>query len=144
MSGYIFTATGAEALAVFEDERVRYAASMDDGTGFVAFDGEPNYQLEALGRVLMMEPHPDYPDSWPKHFAPKRRVSNGMERFAIVSDLLADDIMRDPYSSNHVTGVALFHDGTVLLETDGFKVPMAIWAATPKVIADKRLLVPSV
>lgn len=140
MSGYIITNDGDEALEAFENEAVRYAAKMDDGTGFIAYDGAIAITLDASG-IRLMEPIPEYPDTWPKRIAPKRGVSNGMERFAIVSDLLADDIMRDPYSNKHVTGVVVLSDSTVLIETDGFKVPMAIWSAAPVVIADKRLLV---
>ena len=92
-----------------------------------------------------MEPIPDYPDSWPTAPAdsPKRAVSNGFERFAIVSDLLAIDILNDPYSSKHVTGAVMLTDGNVLIETDGFAVPMAIWVGNPTVMVDKRLLVPT-
>ena len=141
MTGYIITETGDEALAMCDNDAVRYAASMEDGTGFVAYDGE--IELEFTDNLQMMEPHPDYPDSWPKRICPKRAVSNGFERFAIVSDLLANDIMADPWSSKHVTAATMLTDGNALIETDGFSVPMAIWVGNPKIRMDKRLLVPA-
>ena len=142
MTGYIITNDGREALEAFENEAVRYVADMEDGTGLIAYDGAIEITLSSEG-IRLMEPHPDYPDSWPKRICPKRAVSNGFERFAIVSDLLANDIMADPWSSKHVTAATMLTDGNALIETDGFSVPMAIWVGNPKIRMDKRLLVPA-
>lgn len=144
MSGYIITETGEEALAMFDNDAVRYAASMEDGTGFVAYDGE--IELEFTDNLQLMEPIPEYPDTWPKregHVIPKRRVSNGFERFAIVSDLLSNDLMRDPWCNKHITAAVMLTEGNALIETDGFSVPMAIWVGNPTIRMDKRLLVPA-
>ena len=132
---YIITATPAEAFEAFVDERVRYAAHLTDGRGFVAYDG-PRTGLP-VGATL--EPHPDYPPSWPQKDFPKRGYSTGFERFAITSTDIADLVMTDPTAVERVTGVALLGEDRVLIETDAWAVPLAIWSAGVESVLDKRL-----
>jgi hypothetical protein len=104
MSGYIRTETGAEAMAAFNElDAVRYAAIMDDGTGFFAFDGNIDMALDMLVlRDGLMEPIPEYPDTWPTKSSEAGCVQR-FERFAIVSDLLARSL-RWPVSNNTSPG----------------------------------------
>jgi hypothetical protein len=87
-SGYVFTSDGRDALALMGTQGVRYVAEMSDGTGFAAFDSEDpigDGSMAVSGWIVTaMEPHPDYPPSWPKHpDGPKRQIGTGDERFSL-------------------------------------------------------------
>lgn len=88
-SGYIFTNEPALGL-VGGAQGVRYAARMADGTGFAAFDrddpvGAGSTMALTGWIVAVVDPHPDYPPSWPDPWreGPKRHIGVGDEKFAI-------------------------------------------------------------
>lgn len=86
-AGYVFTADGRDALEMMGTQGVRYVAQMVDGTGFVAFDSSDpiggGSSIAAGWTVWAMDPHPDYPPSWPPVEGPKRHIALGDERFAL-------------------------------------------------------------
>jgi len=89
-SGYIVGSFDIEE--VFEHSAVRYACTTHEGGSFAAFDAvEPSdiQWFKMLGKVYLELSEPDYPDTWPDWArptrGPKRKVANGMERFALVS-----------------------------------------------------------
>jgi hypothetical protein len=146
-SGYVLTREGNDALALFTDERVRFAAALSDGSGIVAFDGG----WEALGGLALgigtvfmaQEPHPDDPRTWPDwaregHVIPKRRMATGREHFTLVS------VSFEEYAHGleAVTGCVRVTDDLLLVESDG---PVAIGAGWTAAIdgnryRDKRLV----
>lgn len=96
-AGYVFTADGKDALEMMGVEGVRYVAAMDDGTGFVAFDSQDpiggGSAIAAGWTVWEMDPHPDYPPSWPNRpEGPKRQVARGDERFILYAAFNRKDI----------------------------------------------------
>jgi len=105
MSGYILTDTGAAALSAFTDERVRYAAALEDGTGFVAFNGDDADGI-ADGRIFHEQAF-----IWPfGAAAPKRGVGNGTEAFALVQ--LDDmDAMFAAYAGVQVSDTEMMVEG---------------------------------
>ncbi len=96
-AGYVFTADGKDALEMMGTAGVRYVAEMTDGTGFVAFDSEDpiggGSAIAAGWTVWVMEPHPDYPPSWPQSpKGPKRQTPTGDERFILYAAYNRKDI----------------------------------------------------
>lgn len=137
--GYIFTKDGALALGLGSSESSawRYAASLDDGSGIVAFDGD----MVAINipdmRVRFATENWD--PKWPSRPAPKRYVSNGQERFALMTQARFSNIVVDPLTVEHITGAVVLDDESVLVETDGF-VLIADWTAGAAEVRDRRLV----
>lgn len=141
MNGYILTREGSDALEAFNDERVRFAASLSDGSGIVAFDGNADGFGE-LGTVFLAQEHPEGADptqplpDWYKRMAPKRGVANGREHFALVA------IAFEQYAHEleAVTGVVRVSDELLLVESDGPIVVGSSWTAEVMEFRDKRLV----
>ncbi len=148
-AGYVLYDPGyaSEALRAYlstdrEVTDIRYAAVLDDGRSLIAWDGAIPIIPAGSGRIFhpMMTHDPDYPDSWPDwarpgKAAPKRAVSNGLERFALVSIDLAGAVAIDP----RVTGIVQVDHELCLVETNAWDVPLAAWRATAVEIFDRRL-----
>jgi hypothetical protein len=137
-SGYCLTREGTDALEAFNDDRVRFAAALDDGSGIVAFDGGWE-GFDTLGTVFMaQEPHPDYPDTWPdwarKQF-PKRAIATGREHYALLKLRFAEYLSQQ----DAVTGIAQVTDELLLVESDGPIAAGASWSAAVSEFRDKRL-----
>lgn len=125
--GYVLTATGDAALAMFEDRRVRFAASLTDGSGFAAFDGGP---IGLHGRIL---PELGFPIPW-RDF-PKRGVGTGLEYFALVPDVFTGYLLEQ----DAVTGLVRVSDDLLLVESIGPIAAGAIWSEGVVEFRDKRL-----
>ena len=143
MSGYVFTPDGAAALLAIDLDPlpfsgIRYAAALDDGSGIVALDGDYSASPSFGTFRMAIEPHPDYPPSWPWK-APKRHVSNGKERFALMSLARFENTRRDPIAASHITGAVMLDDGSMFVETDGW-VLVADWTAAAVEVRDRRLV----
>ncbi len=142
MQGYIFTSEGQDALACFGTQGVRYCAEMADGSGLVAFDADDHIGEGSaiVGGWIMwvMEPHPDYPPSWPASpKGPKRQTPTGDESFAIYA---ASDRSRLPVPR----AAAWVTDGTklyLLVEDGPDYAPSceAIWRSDVTNYLDVRL-----
>lgn len=136
-SGYVLTHEGSEALEAFQDQRVRFAASLEDGSGIIAFDG-PGLDFMEFGTVFMAEPHPDHPDTWPdwaKKAAPKRAIATGREVYALVGVAFEEYL----HSLEAVTGCVRVADSLLLVESDGPVSAGAGWASAVMEFRDKRL-----
>ncbi len=126
-SGYLFTPEGKAALELFDDDRVRFAASLDDGSGFLAFDGSaPDFQV--YGTVHMGE------EIFP-FFVPKRWHGMGREVYAMVPGLFTEYLKE----LKAVTGVAKITEAMLLVESDGPISIGADWQAGVVEFKDKRL-----
>ncbi len=132
MFGYLLTETGQDALDCFGQEGVRFAASLSDGSGIVAFD-DVLPRLAGANRILMaQEPIPDDPRTWPDwasdrgKIAPKRARATGREHFALISDALLEYAMQ----TTAVTGLVGVGDGMLLIESDGPVVGGDVWSAS--------------
>jgi hypothetical protein len=125
-SGYVLTNDGTSALACFSDERVRFAASLDDTSGIVAFDGEPDPAWNAIGTVFVPHPVP---------FCPKRAVATGREFYSVLPVLFEDYVA----SLRAVTGYVRLTDALLLVESDGPIASGADWSAGVTELRDKRL-----
>lgn len=132
MSGYIITETPEQAFEAYADERVRYTAALTDGRGFIAYDGTVNGLPE--GEHYEPQAGPWFPRQFPK-----RGYSTGTELFALVSTDMARWIMGDPITAERITGAVYVGADTVLLESDGWTIPLAIWRAGVTSTMDKRL-----
>lgn len=139
MNGYVLTREGSDALALFDDDRVRFAASLSDGSGIAAFDGAAE-GFDKLGTVFAaQEPHPDYPDTWPDWYriiAPKRRVANGREHFTLAAVAFEEYA----HGLQAVTGCVRVTDELLLIESDGPIAVGAGWTAEVMEFRDKRLV----
>lgn len=127
--GYLITEHASDALELFVDKRVRYAAQLEDGSGFVAFDGQPGVLIE-FGNVHMAT-QDIVPWPWA---APKRGIGTGREVFSLVPSAFADYLREQEC----VTGAVSLGPDAILVESDG---PIAGGVWTSRVIAyrDKRL-----
>lgn len=124
MNGYGYI-IGPHAYGSIIDQRVRYAAVLDNGLQLAAYDGSAE-GLESHGTVFDLQPTPEYPDTWPdwaKKAAPKRGIANGLEHFALVSE----EHLLHNLEGMEFSGVALVAPDLVLVETQGLHVPLAIW-----------------
>jgi hypothetical protein len=140
-SGYVLSTYADTALDAFRDERVRYAAGLDDGSGFLAFDGDPEGLL-TYGRVYMTDPQPDHPDTWPdwaKRIPPKRANATGNEVFSIVSEGLMEILALDEGAMSKCTGYVRLTDGNYLTETQKWVPPLAVWSGIVFAYRDVRL-----
>lgn len=141
-SGYVLTFDAAEALKVFDDPSVRYAAALDNGRGIVAFDGDW-FGFENIGTVWMAQP-PDGADptqpipDWYKKAAPKRAIATGRECFAFIPV----GFERYLHKQEAVTGcVRLVGVPELLLvESDGPIAAGDIFEAKVDSYLDKRLV----
>jgi hypothetical protein len=135
MNGYVICRTGEDALAAFDDERVRFAASLDDESGIIAFDGGWE-GFDEFGTVFMaQEPHPDYPPSWPWRDCPKRALATGREHFALLSVSFEEYL----HTQEAVTGCVRVTDELLLVESDGPISAGPGWSAGVSEYRDKRL-----
>ena len=104
-SGYLLTTDPGVALDLCGDHGVRYAAHLDDGRGFAAFDTDREglYLLGTFGDVLTIAAEPDHPDTWPDwarpHAPHKNYVSTMFDRFALY-----------PVPTSGVPARTAFHD----------------------------------
>lgn len=127
--GYVFTKEGITAIGLFNDERVRFSAILDDGSGFAAFDGDGT-DLAQFGTVHTVQNfvHP--------FFVPKRYKATGREVYSMVPELFVP-MLREMKS---VTGVAQITPAMLLVESDG---PIGIgvdWQAGVVEFKDKRVV----
>lgn len=158
ISGYIITPRGEDALALFGSEGVRYAASLDDGRGFVAFTAErPRaFELGTYGRVLS---EVDMPIEWQadeflkriggKPEGPKRQLARGDERF-VLYDVLDQGTSAwkalELFLGDMPRAAAVVFDGAtaffyILVETGPeWDCPIpAVWDCTVVAFRDARL-----
>ncbi len=128
MFGYTFYETGEEAREAYASTpTVRYAAELSDGRGITAWDdvgpaGGTPYEATLF---------------WWWRAAPKRAVTNGLERFAIVSEDHARNTLR---GAPQIVGMAKIGDGAVLVESQDWDVPLALWQASAVAVEDRRLV----
>jgi hypothetical protein len=134
-SGYVLTREGSRALELFADNRVRFAAELDDGSGFVAFDGEALGFMDSGTVFMAQEPHPDYPPSWPWRDCPKRAIATGREHFALLSVSFEEYL----HTQEAVTGCVRVTDELLLVESDGPISAGPGWSAGVMEYRDKRL-----
>ena len=124
MEGYLFTATPQAAFDAYNlFPSVRFAAQLEDGSGFAAFDWY-HPQMHEFGEVRVSQPLPDYPDTWPdwaKKAGPKRGIANGMEWYARIPQDWKVGL--ELCSLEAVTGLAYLDDGCMLVESQG---PVAV------------------
>jgi hypothetical protein len=135
MDGYIITSDAATAIAAFEDASVRHAAVLDNGQGFVAFEGDT---VPCPGRLLLNDPDQDGFWYRPRRVAPT--ASDEPETFVQVTARHFRQI--DPLC---IRMASVLTDGTVLLVTtpDAIPAASAIWTASAEWFLDERLeLVP--
>lgn len=130
--GYVVTYTASDALELFVDPRVRYAAHLDDGSGLVAYDGEPGVLVE-FGTVM-----PATEDFlWPFHAAPKRGIGTGEEVFSLVPALPGiPEYLGDQES---VTGLVSLAPSVIFVESRGPVAIGNVWSARVVAFRDKRL-----
>lgn len=134
-SGYVLLAKGADALALFHDPDVRYAAAMTDGTGFVAFDTDHG-QFADKGNVWYEGEHGPEAIFWPYQACPKRAIGTEGEAFALIPQEWEADI----HKLTHVTGCVPVGDGMILVQSDGPVVMTAdYWNSVVRVFLDKRI-----
>lgn len=142
-AGYVLTHEGSDALEMFMHERVRFAASLDDGRGLIAFDGAP-LGLENLGKLWMAQP-PDGADpsqplpDWYKKAAPKRAIGTGMEHYALVVSTHGDNMERYLHTQDSVSGIVRVSPNRILVETWHGPVAAGTWSASVVEYRDKRL-----
>lgn len=125
--GYVFTKDGDTAFELFADDRVRFAASLDEGSGFVAYDGS-GAGFEQYGTVHEVQ------NFVSPFFVPKRWRGMGREVYSMVPELFIP-MLREMRS---VTGVAQITSAMLLVESDG---PIGIgvdWQAGVVEFKDKR------
>jgi hypothetical protein len=134
-SGYVFTEDGQAALGAFGVSGVRYAAALDDGSGLIAFDMEPenlNGFMELatmLGDVhLTREPildrdevpegvDPQTVPDWYRKAAPKRAFAQGDEVFALtIGD---ESFERYLHEQESVSGCIRIEGRGLLVESHG-------------------------
>ena len=131
VGGYVHTTLDTDALELFSDERVRFAAKLHDGTGFVAFDGDDSgfAFFGTIWRPVENILHP-----W-IIVAPKRRVGTGLEHYSLVS------VEFETYlaTQDTVTGLCRISDALLLVESDGPIVAGQVWNAAVVEFRDKRL-----
>jgi hypothetical protein len=137
-SGYVLTFDAADALKVFDDPSVRYAAALDNGRGLAAFDGEP-FGFSDIGTVWMTQPEPDYPDTWPDWYrkaAPKRARATGRECFSFIPT----SYERYLHEQEWVTGCVRLRGvpELLLVESDG-PIAAGVWSAKVDSYRDKRI-----
>ena len=138
-AGYVFTADYRDALALMGTQGVRYAAELSDGSGFAAFDSEDEIGEGSMAVegwiVTVMDPHPDYPPSWPWREGPKRQIGTGNERFSLYA---AGERHRIPVPD----AACWVSDGVrplLLVETSGWLGgPEPIWTAEVVSFLDAR------
>ncbi len=130
MTGYLFTKYGSEALGLFDDPRIRFAARLSDGSGFAAFDGE-SLDLMEHGTVMLVQNHIPIP----LPFCPKRAIATGREVYSLVSKTFTDYLL----DQEAVTGLALVTDELLLVESQGPIVAGSSWSAAVGTFRDKRL-----
>jgi hypothetical protein len=135
-AGYVLTREGTDALEAFNDDRVRFAASLEDGSGIIAFDGGWE-GFGDLGTVFMQQPIPDYPPSWPDPYkaAPKRAVASGNEHYALIKVRFEEYL----HSLESVTGCVRVTDELLLVESDGPVSAGAGWSSSVVEFRDARL-----
>jgi hypothetical protein len=139
MDGYMITDDHATALASFENESVRHVAVLDNGQGFVAFEGE---HLPCRGNLLLNDADQEGQFAKVRRTGPQVRVRRGVfsdepETFAIVT--MQHFLHLDPIV---VRMASVLTNGTVLLVTlpDSIPADSAIWTASAEYFLDKRLL----
>jgi hypothetical protein len=139
MNGYCLTMEGTRALDLFAVDGVRFAASLDDGSGIVAFDG-PGLDFMDAGTVFMVTP-PDGADptqplpDWYRKAAPKRAIATGAEHYALISVSFEEYL----HSLESVTGCVRVTDELLLVESDGPVSAGAGWSSSVVEFRDKRL-----
>lgn len=147
-SGYLVTDGGG--LDLVGTLGIRYGAS-DGSRGLLAFDvadlaGVAQIQAVIGGSILALEPIPDDPDSWPDwaRRVPKRHVSNGLERFSLIShlEMPANAIIARLEAGQECSAIAAVVDGhgwpNILLEHSADLGERVSWTLEPTTIRDAR------
>jgi hypothetical protein len=155
VNGYVICPTGEDAFSAFDRPEVRYAASLDNGGGIVAFEGDQGdaYNLSAYGRVLAVV-DPDPQPEWWWFLIPKRRIATGSECFYLTKPVHPRIAWENArlFAEDGVTGLAVIvgnsaiGDGEhrVLIEADGPRHWFGLeWFARSVDFRDARLKVPA-
>jgi hypothetical protein len=122
---------------------IRYAAALDTGEGFLAFEGSDidAHGLAALGRVFTVVDSDPQPEWW-WFLIPKRRIANGLERFSLIRPKLSSYATASGLAAaQFVQGLAMVLEDDepfVLVETDGEPVFDAEWSALAGAYRDIR------
>jgi hypothetical protein len=128
--GYVVTATAAEAAAAFDREGVRHAAALENGEGFVAYQGE----RPAAGQLLV--PAEDQPGTWAflKLRAPHGPTAT--EAFYLFDWGTFEHVRNSPA----IEAVTFLASTNVLVQTDGTPLDGALWGSRATSWLDTRVL----
>ena len=129
MNGYVITGSVADAAAVFGVSGVRHVAALDNGEGFVAFDGDQ----PCAGALLLAS---DDQDGW-WYQVRKVAPTDEVEAFYLLSaEHFAERVSR---KTGHITAATRLTSGNVLVSTDGATIDGAIWGARATSFLDVRV-----
>jgi hypothetical protein len=117
MEGYLFCETPGNAFHAKETfPTIRYAAQLDDGSGFAAFDWY-HPSLHEFGEVRTISPQVQSHIPWPWNF-PKRALATPDDWFARLA-MDDTDALEGLEDVSAIRGLVILDDDSMLIESRG-------------------------